>query len=260
MKPYLVFRLYGPMASWGLPATGQDRHTSVCPTRSAILGLLGAALGIKRDEGDEGKKLTALQQSVDIAVKQIVPTSLVRDFHTAQVPHHDKKVKHHTRKSELSVAKLNTVLSYRDYRCDALWIIAVSLTDTATVSLEGLKAALLNPVYTLYLGRKSCPLALPVQPKLPEPCTLQEALDTPFDSITFNNKDEYWLKSDGWVTYFWQGEKDEIKTKEGNSENIQTTHPWDEPESRLRWQFRQRTMHQVRMKYSEMKGEKYVSV
>ena len=39
MAQYLVFRLYGPLASWGLPAVGGDRQTGLAPSRSAILGL-----------------------------------------------------------------------------------------------------------------------------------------------------------------------------------------------------------------------------
>ena len=53
MKDYLVFRLYGPLASWGQAAVGGDRPTGLQPTRSAILGLLGAALGIKRDNNQD---------------------------------------------------------------------------------------------------------------------------------------------------------------------------------------------------------------
>ena len=50
MNAYLVFRLYGPLASWGMPAVGGDRPTAAQPTRSALLGLLAAGLGIKRDK------------------------------------------------------------------------------------------------------------------------------------------------------------------------------------------------------------------
>ena len=38
MKDYLVFRLYGPMASWGQAAVGGDRPTDIQPSRSAVLG------------------------------------------------------------------------------------------------------------------------------------------------------------------------------------------------------------------------------
>ncbi len=58
------------MASWGQAAVGGDRPTGVAPSRSALLGLLGAALGIKRDEEE---RLRALQNSVLFAVKHCVP-------------------------------------------------------------------------------------------------------------------------------------------------------------------------------------------
>ncbi|MGL4603678.1 MAG: CRISPR-associated protein Cas5, partial [Iodobacter sp.] len=48
MSPYLVFRLYGAMASFGEIAVGELRHSAAYPSRSALLGLLGAALGIAR--------------------------------------------------------------------------------------------------------------------------------------------------------------------------------------------------------------------
>ncbi|MEX2322042.1 MAG: CRISPR-associated protein Cas5, partial [Saccharospirillum sp.] len=38
---FLVFRLYGPLASWGNTAVGGVRPTLAMPTRSAILGMLG---------------------------------------------------------------------------------------------------------------------------------------------------------------------------------------------------------------------------
>ena len=46
MTDYLLLRLYGPLASWGEIAVGESRHSAVQPSRSALLGLLGAALGI----------------------------------------------------------------------------------------------------------------------------------------------------------------------------------------------------------------------
>lgn len=63
---YLVFRLYGPMASWGEAAVGGDRPSGLAPSRSAVLGLLGAALGIKRDDAS---RLDALRASIGIAIK-----------------------------------------------------------------------------------------------------------------------------------------------------------------------------------------------
>ncbi|CAG9000051.1 MAG: hypothetical protein CENE_02040 [Candidatus Celerinatantimonas neptuna] len=248
MKPYLVFRLYGPMASWGLPAVGGDRHTAMAPSRSAILGLLGAALGIRRDDSVQ---LLALQNSVQIAVKQLVQGILVRDYHTTQVPSANKKVVHRTRKSELSESQLNTVLSSRDYRCDGMWVVAVSLVDQACITLEALHSALLKPAFQLYLGRKTCPLAAPLMPQLLTPCDLRSALDTVFPALTGQQKsDQRCLRFNQWVTYYWQGEQNELFIDDHAT--VLTSQIWDEPQSRARWQFTTRTMHQVSLKQDSL--------
>lgn len=243
MKEYLVFRLYGPLASWGQAAVGGDRPTGLQPTRSAILGLLGAALGIKRENNEQ---LENLQRSVLTAIKQTVPSSLLRDYHTAQVPGSSNKVVFRTRKSELSEPnyKLNTILSSRDYRCDGLWIVAISLTTESKYTLAMLQKSLLKPVYSLSLGRKSCAPALPLKPTVVQTATLKQALDTEFPAITRSAKeDKLWLKANGWVSYFWEGDKLEF-----TNDGVLTTHPWDEPISRDRWQFKQREMHQISLK------------
>lgn len=251
MKEYLVFRLYGPMASWGQAAVGGDRPTGLQPTRSAIIGLLASALGIKRDNET---LLQQLQSSIQIAVKQCVPSSLLRDYHTTQVPigNSDKLAHCLTRKSEIDELKRqekynsknsrpNAILSSRDYRCDGLWVIAISLTDVAEYSLLALSKALLKPTFVLYLGRKSCPLSLPVLPTLVSVEMLKEALDTQFKPILNSEKeDNRWLGANKMVTYYWQGSVDEF-----NNKKALTTYPWDEPVNRTRWQFKQRTQHQL---------------
>jgi len=238
MSEYLIFRLYGPMASWGAEAVGGDRHTGMAPTRSAVLGLLGAALGIKRDDETQ---LGLLQASVRIAVKQTVPSTLMRDYHTTQVPTRARGVSHYTRKSELSENELNTILSSRDYRCDGLWIVAIRLSADVTFTLAQLKNALLRPKYVLSLGRKSCPLSLPLAPKVMSADSLFKALDTLFPSVTRSKKeDDFLFGSNGRATYYWEGEKGDSSDKA-----ILTTHVWDEPLSRARWQFKQREMHQL---------------
>jgi CRISPR system Cascade subunit CasD len=237
MQEYLVFRVYGPMASWGQPAVGGDRPTGMQPTRSAVLGLLGAALGIKRDQTEQ---LQQLQASILVGVKQSVPSVLMRDYHTTQVPSTKKNVSLRTRKEELEVDELNTILSSRDYRCDGLWIVAISLTEAGPFRLDQLQAALERPVFSLSLGRKSCPLALPVQPKIMASLTLRAALDREFPPITRSHtEDAMWLGHNGRVTYFWEGKRNDF-----DQERVLATEPWDDPGDRGRWQFKQRVMYQ----------------
>ena len=48
MPRYLILKLQGPMQAWG-PILFEDfRPSHLFPTRSALLGLIGACLGIDR--------------------------------------------------------------------------------------------------------------------------------------------------------------------------------------------------------------------
>lgn len=236
---YLVFRLYGAMASWGEAAVGGDRPTATHPSRSAIIGLLAAAVGIKRSETERMKQLIG---SVKLAVKEESAGVLVRDFHTAQVPSFNKKAVINSRKDELSADKLNTVLSKRDYRCDGLWTVAIWLDENASFELEQLSQALKQPKFTLYLGRKACPLAAPVRGEVVSCSSLQTALDTEFPALLSEPKDRFWLRLPKHVTYYWQGDKNAL-----TGDRVETHLVWDEPTDKLRWQFTSRTEHRLTM-------------
>lgn len=164
----LIFQLEAPLSSWGDVAVGEYRPTGEYPSQSAIHGLLGAALGITRD--DDAAQ-TALRKSYRLAVGVLSQGRLLRDYHTAQVPSRSdlKKRPHATRRDELSLSKtdLNTILSSRDYRQDAAALVAVQMVGDALHaphSLAALSAALKKPKFVLYLGRKSCPTAAPLHP------------------------------------------------------------------------------------------------
>jgi len=169
---YLLFRLYGPLASWGEIAVGESRHTAAYPGKAALIGLLAAALGIRRDE--EERQL-ALASGYHLAVKVLSTGSLLRDYHTTQVPPKVAVERYPapTRKNELAALKKyqaeaanysGTILSSREYRCDALSLVAVRALDGAQFSLDELRDGLLRPKFHLYLGRKSCPLSVPLKP------------------------------------------------------------------------------------------------
>lgn len=161
----LVFQLQAPLSSWGDVAVGEYRPTAEYPSQSAIHGLLGAALGVDRD--DDATQ-AALRTGYRLAVGVLSQGRLLRDYHTAQVPGRAdlKKRPHATRRDELSLPKtdLNTILSSRDYRQDAAALVAVQMMANASYSLTQLAGALKMPKFVLYLGRKSCPLAAPLHP------------------------------------------------------------------------------------------------
>jgi len=163
------------MCAWGDVAVGEQRPTAGHPSKSAVLGLLAAALGIRRDDEVQQQ---ALVEQYATAVRVDASGELLRDYHTAQVPPARRGVRYHTRRDELRSDKLNTILSQRDYRMDASYSIAVWATGSERpLTMAELSSALLRPRFTLYLGRKSCPPALPLQPRLVEAETLREAFD-----------------------------------------------------------------------------------
>ncbi|MBD1581974.1 type I-E CRISPR-associated protein Cas5/CasD [Pseudoalteromonas sp. S16_S37] len=242
---YLVFRLYGPLASWGDAAVGGDRPTHVRPTRGALLGLVAAALGIKREDKAE---LTALNEALSCHVKQYNVGSLLRDFHTAQVPSEDKKTQLYTRRDELYKSKkVNTVLSNRDYRESGLWVVALE-SRSSQYSLDVIRSALLRPKYMLYLGRKSCPLAAPLCPTLVENVSLKAALDHEFPPILGTEQaDSIWLKPDKTVSYYWQGGREDLLPE--HAERVHTQSVRDNPIDRKEWLFELRTEHQLVVEY-----------
>lgn len=224
MQQYLSFQLYGILVSWGEQAVGESRHSATHPSRSATLGLLAAALGIKREEEHALKRLS---DSVSMGFKVIHNGLVLKDYHTIQVPSEDKKAKHrYTRRDELRSEKLGTVLSSREYRQDALSLAAVCLNEDSDYTLEALEQALKQPIFQLYLGRKSCPLSLPVNPKIIEADSLKAALD---HYPLAPEKQHLSMEN---IAYYWE------KSLHSGIENYSYRVPrYDQPLNRKHWQF-----------------------
>ena len=239
MKEFLVFRLYGPMASWGEIAVGEVRRTESHPSRSAILGLISAALGIRREDTE---KLSVIFTGYDLAIKVQSAGTLLKDYHTVQVPDSVGKFKYMTRRDELVIGKerLGTILTSREYRCDALSIVALRARENTPYPLDVLREKLLYPEFTPYLGRKSCPIAAPLKPQIISAQGFRGALDGaifPPLVMTYNEKDitETYMTMQT-ETYSWEGDAGDMLPQ-------QTIERYDEPLNRLRWQFASRHEH-----------------
>lgn len=234
MSEFLVFTLYGPLASWGEIAVGEARHTAMYPTRSALLGMIGAALGIERaDVAGQA----ALRAGYRFGVLAKTFGDLLRDYHTIQHGTAKRNQVFRTRRDELERGKPHgTYLSTRTYRTDALACAAVQVTSNAPYTLEELARALDRPHFVLYLGRKSAPPALPLAPKVVEAATMREAFER---GVTLPGPLEAALtkrfrRADRGGAFFWE---------EGIASGVPAsrTH-WrhDDPLSRDRWQFGRR--------------------
>lgn len=244
MSVFIVFRLYGPLAAWGDIAVGEARPTTMHPSKSAVLGLLAAALGIRRHEDERHR---ALRDGYAFAVRVDAVGVPLRDFHTSQEPRRVTRLAHlRTRRDELSDRDNRyTNLSARDYRCDTL--STVCLCQRGQGEYQGLRpqavvAALARPRLPLYLGRKSCPLALPLAARVIEVETMEEAL------VAFDEGEQGTgsgdlldrlgvLRLPAAADHYWE---------EGVPTRLSALHSvprYDQPISRTRRQFASRTEH-----------------
>lgn len=168
----LLFTLYAPMGAYGEIAVGERRMSWARPGRSAVLGLVAAALGIDRADEDAHR---ALERGVYFAVRTDAPGRPLIDYHTAQAPKARKARAFTTRRQELRSDDLSTVLSTREWRTDACFTVALWLRPGSAVILDDIAAALQRPRFVLYLGRKAAPLGLPLNPVIVEVDTFMDA-------------------------------------------------------------------------------------
>lgn len=154
---YLALKLSGVMQAWGGHTMEDLRHTEIMPTRSGILGLLAACLGIDRKDSDN---LEALAQSITLATRADVrkksngkplEAQRIMDFHTVM----------DARKVDGKMNKF-PVVSRREYLCDATFTVLLEQRKNEKFTLETIKKAVQNPVYIPFLGRRSCPITRPL--------------------------------------------------------------------------------------------------
>ena len=60
----LLLRLAAPLQAWGADSKFETRKTNREPTKSGVIGLLAAALGLRRDESEGLARPTALRSGV----------------------------------------------------------------------------------------------------------------------------------------------------------------------------------------------------
>ncbi len=144
----LILKTEG-LSAYGLQTFDVHRRANHFPTRSAIIGLLAAALGITRKEQST---LYELSENLAIAVQVNQTGEKMVDYHTVQ-----------NFRSPMGKIQNGTKPTYREYWCDSEHTFAISASNEL---IEKLAAAVKSPKFTLFQGRKSCPLTRPLFEKL----------------------------------------------------------------------------------------------
>lgn len=145
----VVMVLEGPLQSWGTQGRFEYRDTDREPSKSGVLGLVGAALGMPREDTALLSQLARLEMGVRVDR----PGTLVRDYHT--VGGGTFRGKPHSIHNEKEAA-----VTRRFYLADACFVVALSGTDQEL--LERVASALQSPHWPLALGRRSCAPSRPV--------------------------------------------------------------------------------------------------
>ncbi len=159
----VALRLHGPLQAWGGAAIGDDRPTLPFPTRSGVLGMVAACMGIRRDQQD---RLAALAHGTRVHVRvDVAGTPLVDD----------QTIQDHPRASTTR----QTIQSKRTYLCDASFAAVVLPGPEASV--DAISAAIAEPVFAPFLGRRSCvpssPLLMGAPVEADDPIGLFDGLE-----------------------------------------------------------------------------------
>lgn len=152
----LFLRLEGPLQAWGNQQSKfVVRRTAEAPTKSGVIGMLCAALGVSRPKAADKwlPKLGTLHMGVRIDS----PGVRWWDYHTVgagmqmRIAEGEEKT------------KPGAMLTRREYLCDASFLVVLRGESGLIAELE---TAMKTPQWTLYLGRKSC---IPSRPLLEHP-------------------------------------------------------------------------------------------
>lgn len=126
----LAINLKAPLQSFGNEATFIRRTTDPYPSKSAVIGMLAAALGYQRDD----ERIETLNDLL-FAVRIDQPGKILHEFQTVEWKKDTRKI------------------TYRDYLQDAVFVAAIGSHNDALI--DELEAALHHPKFQLYLGRRS---------------------------------------------------------------------------------------------------------
>lgn len=148
----LFLRLEGPFQAWGAQESKfVIRRSAEAPTKSGVIGMLCAALGVSRAKASEGwlAKLGVLRMGVRIDV----PGVRWWDYHTVGAGMQMRIAEGEGK------TKPGAMLTRREYLCDASFLVVLQGEPSLIQELHG---AMRTPKWPVYLGRKPCPPSRPL--------------------------------------------------------------------------------------------------
>ncbi len=141
--PTLLLRLAGPMQAWGTTSRfDKQRDTGKEPSKSGVIGLLAAAMGIDREDWINLEPLTNLK----MGVRHDRSGVLRKDYQTAGCAQPFSIIRADGKLSE------DGIPSDRFYLADAVFLVGLEGRDKNLLAKAHEK--LKNPTWVIGLGRK----------------------------------------------------------------------------------------------------------
>ena len=141
------------MQSWGASSRFEERETLSTPTKSGVVGLVAAALGVPRDDEERLAELGRLE----MAVRVDRAGTRGRDYQTAGGGSWPGRKSYGVYRA--SGKSGGTALSNRYYLADASFLVALGGEDALA---DVIAQALLSPKWALFLGRRSYVPSAPI--------------------------------------------------------------------------------------------------
>ena len=160
----VLLNLAGPLQSWAGPALMKSKVTTqMAPTDSALKGMLAACFGITREALSEGDIPDSLRDA-QFTIETRQNGKIVRDFQTVGTRSDEKEYTDRIGRIFKRGAKaapriswpgstVNAGIVTRTYLGDAEFFVEIRSSNDKAV--EEIFAALSEPVWSPYLGRKA---------------------------------------------------------------------------------------------------------
>lgn len=165
----LAIYLDAPLQSWGVSSRFQRRDTGSHPSKSGVLGLIAAAMGIDKHAADEASRLAPLAACrfnvfLVSRLDNGHPALRLEDYHTVGGGYdRDDPVDRLRIARKASGGPSTTVVTRRFYLEQTRF---AAVLEGATGILESAADALQDPVWGVWFGRKCCLPAAPLLPTL----------------------------------------------------------------------------------------------
>jgi CRISPR system Cascade subunit CasD len=166
-------RLEGPFQSWGERGKWSMRDTAPEPTKSGIVGILACALGWGED--DPIREL-AFSLRIGVRCDHVPQRAPLVDYHTVGGGYQTSIHRQADGKLKYNKGEAHTEQTWRSYLVESSFLIALMTITNSPDITRRLADALQNPVWPVYLGRKSCIPSRPLFDRLAKATDLDEAL------------------------------------------------------------------------------------